>query len=82
MSLAYSQAFAVNVIAGYLLTVLGAVLALAAAVWSTWAGEGPPHTESRPQGFRVLSVLAVILFVVGIFWQLAGYLRLNYTGAF
>ena len=77
MSLAYSPTFAVNVIAGYLLTVLGAVLALAAAVWWTRAREWA-HGEAPP-AFRALSALAVILFVAGIFWQLAGYLRIEYT---
>ena len=81
MSLAYSQTFAVNIIAGYLLTVLGAVLALAAGVWWMWAGEWA-HGEPRPAAFKALSTLAFVLFVVGLFWQLAGYLRLNYTGGF
>ena len=79
MSLAYSPIFAVNIIAGYLLMVLGAVLALAAAVWWTQAREwaqGQP-----PAAFRALSGLAVALFVVGLFWQLAGYIRLDYAGA-
>ena len=81
MILAYSPVFAMNVIAGYLLTVLGAVLALAAGVWWMLAGEWA-HGERRPPAFSALAGLAFILFIVGIFWQLAGYLRLNYTGAF
>ncbi len=78
MSLAYSETFAVNVIAGYLLTVLGAGLGLAAAVWWTrareWGNGGPP-----PPAFRALSTLAFVLFVAGLFWQLIGYLRIEYT---
>jgi uncharacterized membrane protein YidH (DUF202 family) len=81
MSLAYSPVFGVNVIAGYLLTVLGAVLALASAVWWVWTEEGT-RAGSRLPALRVLSTLAFALFVVGLFWQLAGYLRLNYSGAF
>jgi hypothetical protein len=80
MPLAYSQAFAVNVVAGYLLTVLGAMLALAAGVWWMWAREWA-HGEPQPPAFRALSVLAFVLFVAGLFWQLGGYLRLDYTGA-
>jgi hypothetical protein len=80
MSLAYSPAFALNIVAGYLLTVLGAVLALAAAAWWSLAGEWL-RGEPPPAAFRALSALAVILFVAGLVWQLAGYLRLNYTGA-
>jgi len=79
MSLAYSQTFAVNVIAGFLLTVLGAVLALATIVWWTWTGDAVP-AESRARAFRALSAFAIVLFVVGLFWQLAGYLRLDYAG--
>ena len=81
MPLAYSPVFAVNIIAGYLLTLLGAGLALAAGVWWMWAGEWA-HGERRPPAFGALTVLAFILFVVGLFWQLAGYLRLDYTGVF
>lgn len=77
MSLAYSQAFAVNVIAGYLLTVLGAVLGLAAAVWWVRAREWA-HGEPPP-AFRALSTVAIVLFVAGLLWQLIGYLRLEYT---
>jgi len=80
MSLAYSPTFAVNIIAGYLLTVLGAVLALAAAVWWIRAGEWA-REKPRPPAFRALTTLAFALFVLGLFWQLAGYLRLDYAGA-
>jgi hypothetical protein len=79
MPLAYSPVFAMNVIAGYLLTLLGAVLALAAGVWWMWAGEWL-RGESRPPAFGGLYTLAILLFVVGILWQLAGYIRLNYAG--
>jgi hypothetical protein len=78
MSLAYSQTFALNVVAGYLLTVLGAVLALTAGVWWMRAGEWT-HGQPPPPAFRALSVLAFVLFVAGLFWQLMGYLRLDYT---
>ncbi len=75
MSMAYSPTFASNVTAGFLLTVLGAVLALAAAVWWTrareWADGAPPPA------FRLLSTAAFALFIVGLFWQLIGYLRLD-----
>ncbi|HEV8441255.1 MAG TPA: hypothetical protein VGT40_24465 [Methylomirabilota bacterium] len=77
MSFAYSPMFAVSVTAGYLLTVLGALLSLAAAVWWMLAREwehGRP-----PLGFRALATAAFSLFVVGIFWQLIGYVRLTYA---
>jgi hypothetical protein len=81
MSLAYSPVFAMNVIAGYLLTVLSAVLALATVVWWAWTGEGARAGTQAP-AMRLLGTLAIFLFVVGLFWQLAGYLHLNYSGAF
>jgi hypothetical protein len=75
MSMAYSHTFALNVIAGYLLTVLGAVLALTAAVWSV-AGSWP---QGRPPlAFRALCTLAFAAFIGGILWQLVGYLHLEY----
>ena len=81
MPLAYSPAFIGNVVVGFVVTVIGAVLALVAAVWymraREWAGNAP-----RPLAFRALSVAAVLLFVVGIAWQLKGYLRLEYRGFF
>ncbi len=78
MPMAYSPTFTVLVITGYLLTVVGAVLALAAAVWwmraGEWAHEGPP-----PPAFRALTTAAFTMFTVGLFWQLIGYLRLDYA---
>ena len=78
MSMAYSAAFASNVLAGYALTVLGAMLALAAGVWWMRAGEWA-HGEPQPTAFRALSALAFLTFIVGLFWQLFGYLHIEYT---
>jgi hypothetical protein len=58
--------------------VLGAVLALAAGVWWMQAGEWA-HGEPKPPAFRALSAAAFTLFTIGLFWQLIGYLRLEYT---
>jgi hypothetical protein len=78
MQIAYSHAFTVNIIAGYLLALLGALLALVAAVWwvqaQEWLDSGPP-----PPAFRALTAAAFTLFAIGIFWQLVGYLRLEYA---
>jgi hypothetical protein len=79
MPLAYSPTFVVNVVAGYVLTVLGALLALAAGVWLVWAGGEWSHAEP-PRAFRALTAAAFTMFAVGIVWQLVGYLRLDYTG--
>jgi hypothetical protein len=78
MQIAYSQAFTVNIVAGYLLGLLGALLALVAAVWwvqaQEWLDSGPP-----PPVFGALTAAAFTLFTIGIVWQLVGYLRLEYA---
>ena len=78
MRIAYSQAFTVNIIAGYLLGLLGTLLCLVAAVWwvqaREWLDNGSP-----PPAFRALTAAAFTLFTIGILWQLVGYLRLEYV---
>jgi hypothetical protein len=79
MPIAYSAPFTVNVIAGLLLTLLGAGLALVVTVWWTRAEDatlgGPP-----PAIVRKATAVAFALFTVGVFWQLFGYLRLERFG--
>ena len=77
MPMAYSPTFTVLVITGYLLTVLGAVLGLAAAVW--WARAEEWAGEPQPPAFRALTAAAFLFFTMGLFWQVIGYLRLDYT---
>ena len=77
MPFAYSHTFALIVLAGFGLTVLGALMALAAGVW--WMRAGEWARDTPPAAFRALSTLAFLCFIVGIFWQLAGYLRIEYT---
>ena len=79
ISIAYSSTFTPNVIAGLLLTLLGAVLALALTVCWSWAEDralgGPPAPI-----IRKLFAAAFALFAIGIFWQLIGYLRVDRAG--
>jgi xanthine/uracil permease len=77
MSMAYSSTFALSVITGYLLTVLGAVLSLVTVIW--WMGAGEWRHRQPPPSFRALTVVAVGIFIIGIFWQLVGYLRIEYS---
>jgi hypothetical protein len=79
MPIAYSEAFTLNVIAGLLITLLGAALAIAVTVWGTRA-EDRAHGGPPPPAVRKLAVAAFSLFVIGIFWQLIGYLRLERAG--
>jgi hypothetical protein len=79
MPIAYSEAFTRNVIAGLLITLLGAALAIAVTVWWTRA-EDQAHGGPPPSAVRKLTVAAFGLFVLGIFWQLIGYLRLERAG--
>jgi len=79
MSIAYSEAFTLNVIAGLLVTLLGAGLAIALTVWWT-REEDRAHGGPPPPAVRKLAVVAFGLFAIGIFWQLFGYLRLERAG--
>jgi hypothetical protein len=79
MPIAYSPAFTWNVIAGLLLVLLGAVLALTAIVWWTRAEEST-HGGAPPPAVRALTAIGFGLFAIGIFWQLIGYLRLERAG--
>jgi hypothetical protein len=75
----FNPQFVVNVIAGWTLTVLGAVLLLAAAVWFVAAGEWA-HGQPRPAAWRALCTLGFALFIAGWVWQLVGYYRVGAVG--
>ncbi len=79
MPIAYSEAFTLNVVAGLLVTLLGAALAIALTVWWT-REEDRAHGGPPPPAVRKLTVVAFGLFVIGILWQLVGYLRLERAG--
>jgi hypothetical protein len=79
MPIAYSGPFTTNVIAGLLVTLLGAGLALVVTVWWTRA-EDSAHGGPPPPIVRKVTALAFGIFTVGVFWQLFGYLRLERFG--
>ena len=79
MPIAYSEAFTLNVVAGLLVTLLAAALAIGLTVWWT-REEDRAHGGPPPPAVRKLMVAAFGLFVIGIFWQLIGYLRLERAG--
>ena len=70
----FSDRFFMDVTVGYLLTVFGAVLLLAAAVGFSRRPE-PFAGERPPSSLRALSAVAFAIFLVGIAWQLIGYGR-------
>jgi len=72
----FDPTFVVNVIAGYLLTLGGAVLLLLAAIWSVVARGGAETTPARAP-WRALCFFGVAVFTAGLLWQLIGYYRFN-----
>jgi hypothetical protein len=73
-----NPAFTLNVIAGFIVSLLGALLALAASVWCEKAEERA-HGRRPSVACRVFGAAALGLFFIGTMWQLVGYLRLEYT---
>jgi predicted phage tail protein len=72
----FNPAFVVNVIAGWILTVLGALVLLVAAIWFMLAHEWA-HSPTRPTAWRALCTLGIAMFVGGCVWQFAGYFRVG-----
>ncbi len=73
-SATYYDRFFMSISAGLLVTGLGAGLLLAAAVWFSRRPE-PFAGERPPAGLRTLSVAGFVIFLLGIAWQTAGWVR-------
>ncbi len=68
----FDSAVMTGVGAGWVLTVLGALVLLVCAVW--WSAANRSRTiDQAPAGWRPVVGLGVLLFVGGIAWQLVGY---------
>jgi hypothetical protein len=67
----YNRFFA-SISAGLLITTLGAVLLLIAAILFSRRPE-PFAGDRPPSALRALSTIGFVVFVVGIAWQLVGY---------
>lgn len=61
---------------GYGLILLGAVLLLVAGIWWSRASDGV-RLEPKPRAWRALTGAGWIFFLLGIAWQLAGYVRIG-----
>lgn len=72
----FDPRFVTNVIAGWVLVLLGALLLLCAGVWWSWANE-PGRVEKAPRGWRALAGLGWVCFLAGIAWQVVGYVRVG-----
>jgi drug/metabolite transporter (DMT)-like permease len=72
----FEPQFVSNIIAGWLLLLLGAAVLLLAAVWMVWANEWADR-ERKPSAWRGLCAIGFGLFVVGFLWQVIGYARVG-----
>jgi hypothetical protein len=78
MPIDVNPAFTLKVIAGFVVSLVGALLALAASVWCEHA-EDRAHGGRPPAACRAFCGAALGLFFIGTLWQLLGYLLLEYT---
>jgi hypothetical protein len=78
MPLHVSAVFTRDVTAGVAVALVGALLALAVSIW--WERDRARSRGRRPPlALRVSCAFALGLFSLGMFWQLVGYLHLEYT---
>ena len=68
----YYDQFFMSISAGLLVTLLGAGLLLAAAVWFSRRPE-PFAGERPPSALRALSAAGFVTFLLGIAWQAVGW---------
>lgn len=72
----FEPRFVSNVIAGWLVLLLGVAILFLAAVWMVWANDWADR-DRKPSTWRGLSAVGFGLFVVGLLWQLIGYARVG-----
>jgi len=72
----FDPLFVANVILGYLVTVLGAVILLVAGAWWSWASDSSQQSP-RSGVWRGLCVAGWSMFVAGWIWQIVGYINTN-----
>ncbi len=71
-SATYYDRFFASISAGLLVTALGAMLLLVAAIWFSRRPE--PFVGDRPPSIlRALSAVGFVIFLAGIAWQVVGY---------
>jgi drug/metabolite transporter (DMT)-like permease len=72
----FDPEFVPLVAGGYGLALLGAVLLLAAGIWWARASNGV-RLDPKPPAWRALAGAGWLCFVLGILWQLVGYVRIG-----
>ena len=72
----FDPVFVTNVIAGYLLTLLGAGILLVGGVWWSLASDASQESP-RTGAFRAVCGLGWAVFVAGWVWQIIGYINTN-----
>lgn len=70
----FDPMFVTNIIAGYLVTVLGALILLVAGAWWSWAQDASQLSPKSP-AWRALCGLGWCVFIGGWVWQILGYIR-------
>ena len=70
----FDPLFTQTVMAGWIITLLGVGILLLAAVWWTIAQDSS-QTSPRSGLWRGLSAIGFATFMLGIGWQLVGYVR-------
>lgn len=70
----FDPLFTQAVMAGWIITLLGVGILLLAAVWWTIAQDSS-QTSPRSGLWRGLSAIGFATFLLGIGWQLVGYVR-------
>ena len=65
--------FTVQVMAGWVVTLVGAGALLLGAVWFSLAGEWRGGATRPPAAFRALIGLGFVFWLGGLLWQFVGY---------
>ena len=73
-----SNAFTWDVTAGMVVMLVGAALALVISIWWELAKSRAPMGD-RSLALGLSGAAAMIIFSIGIVWQVVGYMRLEYT---
>ncbi len=61
---------------GWALAFLGGLLLLGAAGYWTWKSDGV-RLHAKPGWWRAAVTVGTLSFIVGVVWQLAGYVRIG-----